>query len=83
MKPVEPVELTKDMIGDMFETRVGEIVCLDSWWDSSLPWDRAFPARFSDGFDRRQAEEVLSGDDRAHEDLIKHLPKSKYPEYYL
>jgi len=31
MKLADTIKLTKSMVGDMFETREGEVVCLTGW----------------------------------------------------
>jgi len=86
VEPVEPVELTKDMIGDAFETREGELVFmtvfrqgLDSAGHRPHP---DFPARFTDGW-RTHVGNVYISNLSSRRDINRHLPKSEYPEYYL
>jgi len=78
MRTIDSIYLTKDMIGDLFETREGKIVRLeDCMYEDTVK----YPAIFSD------ARRTLSG--RFFNlgvyirDVIKHLPRSEYPEYYL
>jgi len=77
METIEPtvtIDITEDMSGDMFETREGKIVRLESWWFSSL---------FSDGISRTPSDPAFELHHPYPQDIVKHLPKSKYPEYYL
>jgi len=76
MTIVEPIKLTKDMIGDLFETRVGEVVCLTGWSVGG------YPAVFTDDH-RRTVSGAYWGLGDGQRDLVRHLPRSKYPEYYL
>jgi len=70
-------KLNEDMVGDMFETREGELVCLEHWVFGITD----YPCRFTDW--SRTTEGCLLIGDIHPEDVINHLPKSKYPEYYL
>ena len=86
MEVIYPIELTKDMIGDLFETKAGELVFmtvfrkgLDSTGHKHNP---DFPARFSDGW-RTQVGKVYISNLSSRRDINRHLPKSEYPEYYL
>ena len=71
--------LTKDMIGEMFETRGGQVVCLDEWFSSFR-----HSACFSDNI-ARTPNGVRLAEDNSHpkRDIVRHLPRSEYPEYYL
>ena len=80
METIEPtvtIDITEDMIGDLFETREGKIVFMVNWCNGG------FPAHFSDGSSRRKDGVILSSDIITPRDLVRHLPESKYPEYYL
>jgi len=76
MELVDPIELTKDMMDEMFMTREGKVVQMTEWIS-----DITYPGRFSDGNWRSIPGRYYSWDDPR--DIIKHLPQSKYPEYYL
>jgi len=72
-------DITKDMIGDMFETRVGEIVCLKNW-----RLDITYPAYFTDARSRTtEGITYKSFSQTSPEDIVKHFSRSEYPEYYL
>jgi len=77
MELVEPIKLTEYMIGERFMTREGKVVCLTEW-DSSF----RHSAFFSDTTFRTIDGEYYTTQPSGR-DLIKHLPQSKYPEYYL
>jgi len=78
MVTMETIKLTKDMIGDLFMTRVGKVVQMAEWHIEG----HEYQAEFSDStfrtIDGEYYKTLPSG-----RDLIKHLPKSEYPEYYL
>jgi len=75
------MELTKDMIGDLFMTREGKVVCLEHWFFGGV----AYPAVFVE--DTNNVRRTVSGAywelGSGPRDVIKHLTRSKYPEYYL
>jgi len=76
-------ELTKDMIGDLFMTREGKVVCLEEWKvGTHLPYFKDTTASFTDKIQRAVSGVywVTGGDPK---DIVKHLTRSKYPEYYL
>jgi len=76
MELVEPIKLTEDMVGDMFETREGKVVCLSGRRVGGHPTVFSTHVRRTiDGWYFN-----TKGDRR---DLVRHLPRSKYPEYYL
>jgi len=78
METATRLELTKDMIGEMFMTREGAVVQMIRWSDDVIN----YPVILSNGVRDAQGRFWCSGADDLG-DLIKHLPKSEYPEYYL
>jgi len=71
------IKLTKDMIGDKFITRECEVITMMAYDPS---W--AYEALCSDGA-RTYNGKFLHGRITDSKDIVKHLPKSEYPEYYL
>ena len=75
------MKLTKDMIGEMFMTRGGAVVCLEhrlfgiTDYPAVFVEDTTHVHRTADGWYFE-----TKGDRR---DIVKHLPISSYPEYYL
>jgi len=74
---VDTIELTEDMVGDLFMTREGKVVCLEEWDESRAP----YPAVFSDG--TKTIIGKFYGNSISFSDITKHLTRSKYPEYFL
>jgi len=76
------VDITRDMTGDWFLTGLGEVVCLEGYLSDNF----FHPFEFSD-FKYRSEKGVVCIDPRMEvkelNDVIKHLSKSEYPEYYL
>jgi len=77
MELVEPIKLTEDMVGDMFETREGKVITLQEY-ELGL----TYGALCSDG-SRTYNGRFIHGRITDPKDIVKHLPKSQYPEYYL
>ena len=68
METATPLELTKDMIGEMFVTREGQVVCLEGWLQ---PVGGDFPVEFSDYNRMLDGKYFDMGADRR--DVVQHL----------
>ena len=72
------VEITKDMVGDLFMTRGGELVCLEEWDNKGTG---EYPVKIGRHiFTKKGRYWAHSITPR---DLVRHLTRSKYPEHYL